>query len=380
MTLLGYELKKLFRLPALWVFLALCLALNFMLIFSSENGLPFFNEISAAASVLGQRVDDGFITGLNEMQQTENRDILLEAVTGMTDEFDGFDTNSLSQYYESMVEESPTAVRWMQNKYKKLSARITELAGSDASMDVYAGPMTHDSHQFLFGTLLRTISAESCILAALAVLYLFCYEKLNKTELTVCVSRIGRRLWWTKTAAGILAALAMFLLIAAVSLGVYFSRWDYSGVWCANVSSGFNYIQDVMMVKPFITWGNLSVAGYLAATLALIAAMTVISSLVSAITRTLIQNTYVAALALLLICAGGFALPIAFADLKLWAAYEISAFLPVTLWTTQNIWFTESGASSILPWQETITAALGLLLLGCGTWLALRRFYRKDIA
>lgn len=380
MTLLGYELKKLFRLPALWVFLTLCLALNFMLIFSCDYGLPFFNETSAAASVLGQRVDDGFITGLNEMQQTENRDVLLEAVTGMTDEFDDFDVNSLSQYYESMVEESPTAVRWMQSKYEKLSARIAELAESNASLDLYAGPMTHDSHQFLFGTLLRAVSAESCILAALAVLYLFGYEKLNKTELTVCVSRIGRRLWWTKTAAGILAALAMVLLIAAVSLGVYFSLWDYSGVWSANVSSGFNYLEDVLMVKPFITWGDFTVASYLAATLALIAAMTVISSLVSAITGTLIQNTYVAALVLLLICASGFALPVAFANLKLWAAYEISAFLPVTIWTTQNIWFTESGVSSMLPWQETITAALGLLLFACFTGLALRRFYRKDIA
>lgn len=247
-------------------------------------------------------------------------------------------------------------------------------------MDVYAGSMTHDSHQFLFGTLLRAISAESRILAALAVLYLMGYERLNQTELTVCASQMGRRLWQVKAFAGILAALAMYLLLAALSLGVYFAVWDYGGIWRANVSSGFNYIQDVLMVKPFITWGNLSVAGYLAATLALIAAMTVISSLVSAITGTLIQNTYVAALVLLLICASGFALPAALANLKLWAAYEISAFLPVTLWTTQNIWFTESGVSSILPWQETITAVLGLLLFACFTGMALRSFYRKDIA
>ena len=192
--MMGYELRKLFRLPALWVFLLLCLALNVLLIFSSDYGLSFFNETSKTTSILGQR------------------------------------------------------------------------------------------------------------------------------------------------------------------------------------------IQDLLMIKPFITWGDFTVAGYLAATLALIAAMTVISGLISAIVGTLIQNTYVAALALLLLCAGGFALPFAFADLKLWAAYEISTFLPVTLWTTQNIWFTESGVSSILPWQETITAALGLLLFGCFTGLALRRFYRKDIA
>lgn len=122
-------------------------------------------------------------------------------------------------------------------------------------MDLYAGPITHDSHQFLFGTLLRAISAESSILGVLIVLYLFGYEHMVKTELAVCTMRKGRRLWQTKAAAGIIAALLMFLALTLLSLSVYFSVWDYSGIWNANVSSQFNYIQELFVVKPFLTWG-----------------------------------------------------------------------------------------------------------------------------
>ena len=35
-------------------------------------------------------------------------------------------------------------------------------------MDLYAGPMTHDSHQFLFGTLMRAMVGEGAVLGMLA--------------------------------------------------------------------------------------------------------------------------------------------------------------------------------------------------------------------
>ena len=58
MSLAVCEWRKLFRLPALWAFLALCLAFNGLLIASlSPYDRSFFNETSAAAEALGQRVD-----------------------------------------------------------------------------------------------------------------------------------------------------------------------------------------------------------------------------------------------------------------------------------------------------------------------------------
>lgn len=48
----------------------------------------------------------------------------------------------------------------------------------------------------------------------------------------------------------------------------YFALWDYGGVWGASVSSQFNYLIESMVRRPFFTWADFTVAGYLAASLA----------------------------------------------------------------------------------------------------------------
>ena len=54
MNLAVYEWRKLFRLPALWAFLALCLAFNGLLIATlSPYDRAFFNETSQTAKALG---------------------------------------------------------------------------------------------------------------------------------------------------------------------------------------------------------------------------------------------------------------------------------------------------------------------------------------
>lgn len=112
MNLAVYEWRKLFRLPALWVFLALCLAFNALLIASlSPYDRALFNETSAVSEALGQRVDEDFLAALDAMPATENRELLLQSVTGMEDIFETYDTRELSDFYTGVVESSPLAVK-----------------------------------------------------------------------------------------------------------------------------------------------------------------------------------------------------------------------------------------------------------------------------
>ena len=150
MNLAVYEWRKLFRLPALWAFLALCLAFNGLLIATlSPYDRAFFNETSQTAKALGQRVDEHFLAGLNAIPATENRDLLRQSVTGMEDIFETYDTGELSDFYAGVVEKSPLAVTWMTWKYDLLASRVEHLAQTDAALDLYAGPATYGSHQFL---------------------------------------------------------------------------------------------------------------------------------------------------------------------------------------------------------------------------------------
>ena len=67
MNLAVYEWRKLFRLPALWAFLALCLAFNGLLIATlSPYDRAFFNETFQTAKALGQQVDEDFWAGHRE--------------------------------------------------------------------------------------------------------------------------------------------------------------------------------------------------------------------------------------------------------------------------------------------------------------------------
>ena len=380
MSLAVYEWRRLFRLPALWAFLALSLLFNALLICTlSEWDRAFFNETSADAALLGQRVDGAFCDGLSALPETENRTALLQSVTGMEDIFETYDTGVLKDFYTDAVKASPTAVSWMARKYDALSARVEHLAGTDAGMDLYAGPVTQGSHQFLFGTLMRSILGEASIAAMLGTLYLLGYEGMHRTESLACASRTGRRLRQTKVLAALAAAPALLALVAVPALGLYFVRFDYGGIWDASVSSQFNYLSDMMLIRPFLPWGDFTAAEYLAAALALGAALTAAFSLLAALCGTWIRSPYLAALVLGLLCFGGLGLTSVLGNLKLWVGYVISCFQLPLVWIGCSAWFTELGLNAVLPWQETIATAGNLLLLSAGTALALRRFRRKDV-
>ena len=279
MNLAVYEWRKLFRLPALWAFLALCLAFNGLLIATlSPYDRAFFNETSQTAKALGQRVDEDFLAGLDAIPATENRDLLRQSVTGMEDIFETYDTGELSDFYAGVVEKSPLAVTWMTWKYDLLASRVEHLAQTDAALDLYAGPATYGSHQFLFGALFRAILCESAILAMLGTLYLLGYEGMHRAEGLACASRTGRKLRRVKVLAALQASAALYGLLAFCTLVPYFLLYDYSGIWNASVSSQFNYFSDMLVVRPFLTWGDFTVGQYLAAALALGAVLTAVFS------------------------------------------------------------------------------------------------------
>ena len=380
MSLAVYEWRKLFRLPALWAFLVLSLLFNALLICTlSEWDRTFFNDTSADAALLGQRVDQAFCDGLAALPETENRTVLLQSVTGLEDSFETYDTGILKDFYTDVVKNSPTAVSWMAWKYDALSARVEHLAQTDAGMDLYAGPVTQGSHQFLFGTLMRSLLGETAIAAMLGTLYLLGYEGMHRTEGLTCASRTGRRLRRTKVLAALGASLVLLALVAVPTLGLYFAWFDYGGIWDASVSSQFNYLSDLMLIRPFLTWGDFTVAEYLAAALVLGAALTASFSLLAALCGTLVRSPYLAALVLGLLCFGGLGLTSALGNLKLWVGYVLSCFQPTIVWLCSGGWFTELGLNAVLPWQETIAVGADLLLLGAGTALALRCFRRKDV-
>lgn len=379
MTLVIWEWRKLVRLPALWGFLALCLAFNGLLLWEENSLRQPFNEAGAIAEELGQRVDGAFLEGLENLPRTEYGDMVLSAARDMTDIFENYDTQDLAGLYEDVVKGSPAAVRLMKWKYALMAKRVEHLSGTGAAMDLYAGPVTHGAHQFLYDTLFRAVVTEALLLGMLSMLYLLGCEEQRRTLSLICASRTGRKLYGKKVLAGLTAAVFLYILLAAVTLGVYFCLWDYGGVWGGSVSSQFNYLTDMLFRRPFLTWRDFTVGGYLAAMLILGALLTAAFALLTAICGLLLRNAYAAALVLAVVCFGGVGLTAMLTQAGLWIAYFLSLVHPSCVWLGIGGWFTELGLSGAVPWQETVSTGLDLLVFSLGTVLALRHLGRKDI-
>ena len=379
MRLLRYEWSKLARLPALWGVLALCLVFNCLLIGSGDRWRWEWNETAAMTGGLGQRVDTGFLDGLRLQPQSEYRDYLLSAAESMTDIYADYDLKSLSGFYNGYVKSSPMAAALMERKYDHLAERVAHLSETGAAMDWYGGPVTHNVHQFLYGVLMRAVLTEGAVLGMLSMLFLLGYENQQRTAAGVYASRTGRKLCRYKALAGVTWAMAIYLLLAAVTLVVFLLFWDWSDIWSGSVSSQFNYVIDMLVRRPFFTWADFTAGSYLVSVVGLGGLLTVVFALLAAVCGTLVQNVYLSALVLTLLLCGGAAAQALCAQVGLWMGYALLAFQPVSVWLYVNGWFTELGLNAFVPWQETVGTGLSLAICGVVTALALRRFGRKDV-
>ena len=382
MRLAVWEWRRLFRMPALWVVMGLCLVLNGLLLASpSALDRDFFHDTSADAALLGQRVDEDFLVGLDALPDTENRALLRPYVTGLENTLEGYDTGELTDFYQNLMEGDSLAQSWMAWKYDLLQDRVDHLAQTGAALDLYVGPITHDSHQYLYDTLFRAIVAEGILLGLLCALYLVGYEGMNGTRPLTCASQTGRKLWRSKALAALAAALGLYALLALLTLGPYLLLWDHGGIWSASVSSQFNYFVDMLYSRPFLTWADFTVGSYFAAMVAAGGALVAVFTLMGAVAGLLIGNTYGAAIAAAALCALMIGLSSFLVNgLGLWWAYLLTTFSTAYLWLSISGWFTELGQGGLVPWQETAGLTLNLLVWGGFTLLALRRFGRKDVA
>ena len=385
MTLLKYEWRKLAGMPALWAFLALCVAFNVFLLLAAKWTCREFNEGSAAAAQLGQRVDGAFVEGFAKLPWTEDREELLEFLTQMDNTLERYNSDGQRRMYRELLQDSPLSGALMDRKLQQAAHRAEHLAETGAAMDFFAGPVTLEANGVLYKIFFKAVLTEGILLGILAMLSLMEHERVSRTTAAVCSTRVGRRLWRTKVLAGVTAALVLYLLLAVVSFVFYFAMWDWSGVWGASMASQFNtgifheskFSYDTY--RPFLPWADFTAGSYLLAVIVLGAALVVVFTLLAGICGTLVGNAYASAVGLMILVVGGWAIWYTGYLQGCWAVFMPLSFLPTSLWDQTLGWFTEGGIRYFIPWQETITTAVWLLLGGGGAALALRRFDRKDV-
>lgn len=383
MPILKEELRKMAFVPMMWVFLAICLMLNIGMIFLYRQKIveySYFSYVGDTASVTGNMLGKEFSERLWAMPASPEKRRLVSETGNATSIYKDYDAKALGDAYIGLYGMEGTGAQLLTAKYQRLQSAVERLDQAGAEFSLYGAGATVQMHHLLFGVVMRAAITECCVLAALIMLYLCGYEYQNRTEAAVYTTKVGRRVYKYKFAAGMLAAAASFAGITGGTLFVYFRVFDYSKLWDCSVSSGFNYISGMIGVKPFLTWVPFTIRGYLAAMAGAGLVLTLIFALMGALIGFLSRNAYVGVLLFFLLDLAMMAMPYLFSKAGIWSWYFLLQFSPVRLWFVQPEWFTDLGSVSVIPFHETAGILFNVLFWGSLLFLAWQYVKRKDVA
>ncbi|MCL2372908.1 MAG: hypothetical protein FWC78_05855 [Defluviitaleaceae bacterium] len=339
------ELKKILSMAALWSFVALCFAFNIWAIPSNLRNVDFDTTTPFPENI-----------------------------------FDGYSASETADVYIAMFNLSDRVADRMAIKHEALQAAANERAAEGASFSPYLGELTQVMHLNLFhgvAGVLGRLLFQGMLLAALVALLAIGYERASNTEHSIYTTKKGRGLLRSKIAAGLVAGVGLYILLAAATLAVYFVMFDYGAVWGNNVSSGFNYVIDIIGARPFITWRSFTVASYLGASIGLGLLLVVCFSLMGASVAVFSKNGYMGFLALLLINALFLAAPLAI-PMNTYS-YFASFYSPIWLWWNSHLWFTDGGITTLWRHFELWGTGFSFLALAVTCLFAVKKFEKRDI-
>jgi hypothetical protein len=179
-----------------------------------------------------------------------------------------------------------------------------------------------------------------------------------------------------KLAASLSATAAATAVILAVSLLVFFARFDFRGVWGANVSSGFNFTIGEFG-KPFITWHSFTVAGYLWTVTGAAFLLAVCFCLLGYAVGVSTRSDYKAVItAVAIVAAMAFAEPLFPVGSVIKSALNLS---PVGLWRNSGAWFTDGGASVLWENFESVGLAASFIATSIAALIISKTFKRREL-
>ncbi|MCL2019201.1 MAG: hypothetical protein FWG70_05510 [Oscillospiraceae bacterium] len=340
MEILRFEVKKLICSPAIWIFFVLCLGLNLFSIISDVN---YENDKSL---------------------EPENV-------------FADYDTSALAESYVNARGLNESRAEDMREKYAAMQIEVDKKAERGDALSPYFTDETYFNHGNLFNSVMTSLATQGILLTVIITLYILGFENLNRTEQVVYSAKFGRRITLLKFAAAVFGAVCMYLFLSGLTLAVFFTLNDFSGVFGDNVSSGFNYVREALGVKPFMTWRSFTVLSYLLAVICMTVGLILCFALACFAVGTAIRNSYIAFLTVFAAACALITTPMVLpANSLLSFGFILS---PVWLWLKQSAWFTDGDFDVLWRDFETRGVAFSLVILSLLSIFAAVKFRKKEI-
>jgi len=219
---------------------------------------------------------------------------------------------------------------------------------------------------------------EGIVLTALIMLLSLSHEYNAKTEFMVYATKTGRKINRAKLISCTAVGLTTYILITAATLAFYFNINPLGGTSGSNISSGFNYIWDLIAgPRPFITWHSFTIVTYLLATIAASVGVILCFAVLTYITGLWIRNGYIGFMILVLVNFAVFSLPFIIFGLSIPTFFF--TLTPIWIAMQQGMWFTDGGSNVLLPHFETIGIVASLVILALLGWWSSAQFKRRNL-
>lgn len=414
-----FELKKVITSPIIIALLVLFIAFNSFIIFDNSYFKDELRVLNKIVDRFGYKIDDEMLAEFKEYYDSE-----LKRLNKITEEKVSKNYSSISEFYKDdfydieniytedevelirelgiveaylyKIEEiddvylnidimeiaedeitkyrlSGHAANTVRKQYRDFNERFRQLINNREHKNLFFIGTAYRMHSLLFKTLFRTIIFEIIILVVLITAYLVNYEFDNNTENVVYSTRRGRNIILDKLYVALVSSVLAATIILAVSFGLYFITFHYSGIWNVPISSYFNAERNFV----YMSWWNMSFIQYLLFSIGLVYLITLILNGIAFIIARSIKNTYFVFFVFALI----FGL---FLIIPNWLPRNrnlifIGAFTPFFLIINPHVWFMESGAFTTFKYHELSTVGIwSLMLLVIGT-LSIKKFKKQDI-
>ena len=374
MSIVKHELKKIILFPALIGFVAFALALNIAVVATMRNS--YANFIAEASRTTGVQLGAEFNERRLQLEPSLYIDIFRLQTTDVTDVLYGYTTGYIADFAVEWLGLSGLNERLMRWKYERFQHAVDARQQAGDSMTMYFADITHIRHQAIFNYTMGLLLYQGIILAALIMLLSIGYENAAKTESVVFATKTGRKVNRYKLLVGIIAGIGIYAILATVTLTIYFAFNPMGGTWESSVSSGFNFMRDGFMVRPFVTWHSLNVTQYLIASLAVSVGVMLCFSLMAYAVGLWVRNSYIGFLLVIAINGVLFLLPI-------YSPFHTVNFAvsqsPIWLVLMRDVWFTDGGYNVILPHFETVGTIGSLTILAVIGAFSVAKFRRRNL-
>lgn len=227
-------------------------------------------------------------------------------------------------------------------------------------------------HSELFRSHMKTLAVEGVLLVILLTAFITNYEFEQRTQLVIYPTKKGRKLLLNKGLASLLASFIVLAVLFGGTLATYFTVYDYSAVWQASISSGFNWEYRL----PYITWWDLSVEQYFGLALGILIAILIIVVMLTFTIAVFVKNSYYTWIIGVLLLMAIFIVPAYFSNsVILW----LSSFNISLLLMNPHKYFDGGTTFMMTKYHEVWTLFIWLAIASIGVCCAIRYFNRKDV-